>query len=133
MQSVALEALQEVDEAYLVNLFEDSNLCTIHAKKVAFMVKDMHLARCVCAERRGSKSEAPSFLFLQWICYTFLKPVDMNESSMCFAIGAYFLLAIYIPVVFRRIVIERGLMLCRGSGVTLRKFMCNNYLEVCII
>ena len=31
-QSAAIMALQEVSEAYLVGLFEDSNLCAIHAK-----------------------------------------------------------------------------------------------------
>ena len=32
-QSVAIMALQEASEAYLVGLFEDSNLCAIHAKQ----------------------------------------------------------------------------------------------------
>ncbi|KAG4429590.1 hypothetical protein IFR05_014923, partial [Cadophora sp. M221] len=32
-QSTALEALQEAVEAYLVNLFEDTNLCAFHAKR----------------------------------------------------------------------------------------------------
>ena len=31
-QSAAIMALQEALEAYLVGLFEDSNLCAIHAK-----------------------------------------------------------------------------------------------------
>ena len=31
-QSSAMMALQEASEAYLVGLFEDSNLCAIHAK-----------------------------------------------------------------------------------------------------
>ncbi|KAL0251191.1 hypothetical protein GEMRC1_000404 [Eukaryota sp. GEM-RC1] len=43
-QSVALEALQEAAENYLVGLFEDSNLCVLHAKRVTLMVKDMSLA-----------------------------------------------------------------------------------------
>lgn len=41
----ALLALQEMSEAYLVSLFEDANLCAIHAKRVTIMVKDMQLAR----------------------------------------------------------------------------------------
>ena len=41
----ALAALQEACEAYLVHLFEDSNLCAIHAKRVTIMVKDIQLAR----------------------------------------------------------------------------------------
>lgn len=44
-QSHALLALQEAAEAYLVHLFEDTNLCAIHAKRVTIMQKDMQLAR----------------------------------------------------------------------------------------
>ena len=44
-QSAALMALQEAAEAYLVTLFEDSLLCTIHAKRVTLMPRDMALAR----------------------------------------------------------------------------------------
>ena len=43
-QSGAILALQESAEAYLVGLFEDSNLCAIHAKRVTIMPKDMQLA-----------------------------------------------------------------------------------------
>jgi len=41
----ALGALQEAAEAYLVGLFESSNLCAIHAKRVTIMPKDIQLAR----------------------------------------------------------------------------------------
>lgn len=44
-QSVAIMALQEASEAYLIHLLEDTNLCAIHAKRVTIMQKDMHLAR----------------------------------------------------------------------------------------
>ncbi|CAI9532161.1 unnamed protein product [Staurois parvus] len=37
-------ALQEAREAYLIGLFEDINLCVIHAKSVTIMVKDIQLA-----------------------------------------------------------------------------------------
>ena len=50
-QSGAIMALQEVSEAYLVGLLEDSNLCTIHAKRVTIMPKDIQLARCIRGER----------------------------------------------------------------------------------
>ncbi|XP_076922566.1 histone H3.3a-like [Bidens hawaiensis] len=43
-QSHAVLALQEAAEAYLVGLFEDTNLCSIHAKRVTIMVKDIQLA-----------------------------------------------------------------------------------------
>ena len=44
-QQSAIGALQEAGEAYLVGLFEDANLCAIHAKRVTILVKDMQLAR----------------------------------------------------------------------------------------
>merc|ERR1712078_763204 len=44
-QSQALMALQEATESFLVSLFEDSNLCALHAKRVTIMPKDMVLAR----------------------------------------------------------------------------------------
>jgi len=43
--------LQEASEAYLVGLFEDTNLCAIHAKRVTTMPKDIQLARRIRAER----------------------------------------------------------------------------------
>lgn len=44
-QAAALAALQEATEAFAVDLFEDTNLCAIHAKRVTIMPKDMNLAR----------------------------------------------------------------------------------------
>lgn len=41
----ALLALQEAAEAELVQLFEDANLCAIHAKRVTVMVRDIQLVR----------------------------------------------------------------------------------------
>ena len=40
-QSHAMQTLQEASEAYLINLFEDTNLCAIHAKRVTIMPKDI--------------------------------------------------------------------------------------------
>ena len=50
-QSSAVLALQEASEAYLVGLFEDTNLCSIHAKRVTIMPKDIQLARRIRGER----------------------------------------------------------------------------------
>ena len=50
-QRAAIEALQQASEAYLVGLFEDTNLCAIHAKRVTIMPKDMQLARRIRGER----------------------------------------------------------------------------------
>ena len=47
----AIVALQEATEAYLVSLFEDTNLCAIHAKRVTIMPKDIQLARRIRGER----------------------------------------------------------------------------------
>ena len=44
-QSQAIQALQEAAEAFLVHLFEDTNLCAIHARRVTIMQRDMQLAR----------------------------------------------------------------------------------------
>jgi histone H3/H4 len=44
-QAEAMSALQEAAESHLVGLFEDANLCTIHAKRVTIMPKDIQLAR----------------------------------------------------------------------------------------
>ena len=49
-QSQAILALQEAAEAYLVGLFEDTNLCAIHAKRVTIMPRDMQLARRIRGE-----------------------------------------------------------------------------------
>ena len=51
-QGTAIMALQEAAKAYLISLFEDSNLCAIHAKCCTIMPKDIHLARRI----RGEKS-----------------------------------------------------------------------------
>ena len=50
-QAQAIGALQEAAEAYLVGLFEDTNLCGIHAKRVTIMPKDIQLARRIRGER----------------------------------------------------------------------------------
>ena len=47
----AIIALQEASEAYLVQLFEDTNLCGIHAKRVTIMPKDIQLARRIRGEK----------------------------------------------------------------------------------
>ena len=51
MQSVAIVALQEAAEAYLVRLFEDTNMCAIHAKRVTIMPRYIQLARRLRGER----------------------------------------------------------------------------------
>ena len=50
-QASAIAALHEAMEDYIVNLFTDTNLCAIHAKRVTIMPKDMQLARRIRGER----------------------------------------------------------------------------------
>ena len=50
-QSAAILCLQEAAEAYLVKLFDDANLCAIHARRVTIMPKDILLARRIRGER----------------------------------------------------------------------------------
>ena len=52
-QARAIEALQEAAEAFLVHLFEDANLCAIHAKRVTIMTKDIQLARRIRGHQHG--------------------------------------------------------------------------------
>lgn len=50
-QATALIAIQEASESFLTNLFEDTNLCAIHAKRVTITPKDLQLARRLRGER----------------------------------------------------------------------------------
>ena len=49
-QSAAILCLQEAAEAYLVRLFDDANLCAIHARRVTIMPRDIKLARRIRGE-----------------------------------------------------------------------------------
>lgn len=52
-QTAALSALQEGAEAYIVGLFEDTNLCCIHAKRVTIMPRDIQLSLRIRGEQVG--------------------------------------------------------------------------------
>ena len=60
--SDAIMALQESAEAYLVGLFEDTNLAAIHAKRVTIMLKDMVLAKRIRGETRKNPKDMTSML-----------------------------------------------------------------------
>ncbi|KAL7040137.1 hypothetical protein ACKWTF_000284 [Chironomus riparius] len=51
-QACALQCLQEATEAYIVGLFEDTNLCAIHGKRVTIMPKDVQLALRIRGDTR---------------------------------------------------------------------------------
>jgi histone H3 len=44
MQSTAILALQEAVEYFMVDVFNDTNLCALHGKLKTIMVKDLVLA-----------------------------------------------------------------------------------------
>ena len=57
---MAVLALQTASESYLVGLFEDAQLCAIHAHRVTVMKKDMDLARRIRGEQyRDFREENP--------------------------------------------------------------------------
>ena len=55
-QTASLGALHEAAESYLVGVFEDTNICAVHAKRVTIMPKDMQLAR----KLRGDSHPIPN-------------------------------------------------------------------------
>ena len=64
-------ALQEAAEAYVVSLFEDTNLCCLHANRMTVMKKDMDLARRIRGDRfkdfifRGDDNDLANEHFVQ--------------------------------------------------------------------
>ena len=61
-QSDVIMALQESAEAYLVGLFEDTNLAAIHVKRVTIMPKDMILAKRIQGETWKNPGDMTSML-----------------------------------------------------------------------
>jgi histone H3 len=51
-QSTAMLATWEASKAHLVGLFEDTNLCASHAKRVTIMPNDIEIIRCIRGERK---------------------------------------------------------------------------------
>jgi histone H3 len=49
-QSTAIMAIQAATEAYIIGLFQDTNLCALHARRVTILPKDMQLARRIRGE-----------------------------------------------------------------------------------
>ena len=49
-QSLAVLALHEAAEAYMIGMFEDTNLAALHAKRVTIMPRYILLARCLRGE-----------------------------------------------------------------------------------
>ena len=75
-QSSAVMALQEASEAYLVDLFEDTNQCAIYAKRVTIMPKDIQLARRI----RGVRVQLTTILAMK-ICNRPTRPSLLTLSD----------------------------------------------------
>ena len=60
MQCIAVEALQEAAEYYITNLFDDANLCALHAKRITLQPKDMQLAMRIRGEPQDPSKEGTS-------------------------------------------------------------------------
>ncbi|XP_032600650.1 histone H3-like centromeric protein A [Taeniopygia guttata] len=56
-QRMALLALQEAAEAFIVRLLEDTYLCSLHARQVTLFLKDLQLVRCLRGAEGGGASE----------------------------------------------------------------------------
>ena len=82
-QSTAILALQEASESYLVGLFEDTNLCAIHAKRVTIMPKDIQLARRIRGERAWSQWQKVRCLF---------DLINISISIVCWVDGTVYCL-----------------------------------------
>ena len=48
--NAAINAIQNCVESHMIGLFEDTNLCAIHAGRATIMTKDMRLARRIRGE-----------------------------------------------------------------------------------
>ena len=51
MQGLALLAIKEASEAYLVDFLENANFCAIHAKQVTIMPKDIQYSQQIWGEQ----------------------------------------------------------------------------------
>ena len=51
----AMDALHEASESYLVDMMEDANLLTIHAKGYTIQPRDIQLAHHICGDKDWDK------------------------------------------------------------------------------
>lgn len=85
MAPQSLIALQEAAEAYLVGIYEDANMCAIHANRVTLLRKDMELARRIRGDGNRDfvdhmpKDGGEEFLSLPY--YTEAKPKPKKSKK----------------------------------------------------
>ncbi|KDP38597.1 hypothetical protein JCGZ_04522 [Jatropha curcas] len=104
-QSHAVLALQEAAEAYLVGLFEDTNLCAIHAKRVrqpanfaSVMSGELGLLSVVVIDEALVLLYREHYLVLR-ILEIMIKPVKKNCLYYMNLIGENGIILVYISVV----------------------------------
>jgi histone H3/H4 len=78
-EAAALLALQEASEAFLCLLFENANLCAIHAKRVTIMSKDMQLANKIKNDLPYKAISKPSFIGRQEILEAIIKETEESR------------------------------------------------------
>ncbi|XP_058591961.1 uncharacterized protein LOC131515234 [Neofelis nebulosa] len=96
-QSSAVMALQEACEAYLVGLFEDTNLCAIHAKRVTIMPKDIQLARRIRGER--ARDASPAMRSKMSFTNEFMMPMALDEMPLSLRLRLRFLPSFFCALV----------------------------------
>lgn len=84
----SISLFQEASEAYLVGLFEDTNLCAIHAKRVTIMPKDIQLARRIRGERAWSHFFC-FFIYFSIRTFKFLSQMQQTLSGHIIAMAWY--------------------------------------------
>ena len=77
--STAIMALQEASESYLVSLFEDTNLCAIHAKRVTIVPRTSNW-------QDVSVVNEPKFVFTQ---HSINKTDALSQRSCTISSGSY--------------------------------------------
>lgn len=83
-QSSAVLALQEAAEAYLVGLFEDTDLAAIYAKRVTIMPKDIQIARRIRGERAWRELSLPKTIPGNFHHYPLLVLFRIKITLLCY-------------------------------------------------
>jgi histone H3-like centromeric protein A len=78
-QASALEALQNAAEDYLVKLFEDANLCCLHAKRVTIMPRDIQVSPLPCCSFK-TPAVLVFYFHIQFVRMVF-RPVTLSVAT----------------------------------------------------
>lgn len=112
--SSMMQALQKALEAYLVGLFEDTNLCAIHAKRVKIMPKNIQLARSIHG-KRALISAAFGYLYIQWCFITppirhKFSPLGNGMAKLCIYVFLRWLCGLWhLYILFKFFCLSKGL------------------------